>query len=54
MKLVNDELLCYTAKMFVEAKGTDEFEVMEIMLLNMLSNRQTQRNIDMLRKVQAL
>jgi type II secretory pathway predicted ATPase ExeA len=54
MKPVNDEVLCAAARMMIDAKGTSEFEVCEAMVYGMLSDRKTQSNIEMLRKVRAL
>lgn len=54
MKAVNDELLCITAQMMIDAKGTDDFEVSEIMLRNMLRNRETTRNLELLKNLKGV
>lgn len=51
-KAPNDELLCVAAQMLIDAKGEDDFGVAETMLFQMLSRRETMRNVEILRRMQ--
>jgi hypothetical protein len=50
-KAPNDELLCTAAQMLIDAKGQEDFGVAETMLFQMLSRRETKRNLDLLAKI---
>jgi hypothetical protein len=49
MKAVGKQSIVATARLLIETQGDDEqFDIAEIMMLNMLNQRQTKRNLDLL------
>lgn len=51
---ITDRMIVEAAKMFAKSIHTKEFEVNEIMLRNMLNQREVQRGLELLDKIRKL